>query len=100
MRLTESSPRILDGSIRRSLECAGWYVRYGDSRMSLDMMDQAFGRASGAPLIPDNEVRLLRDASENYPAWLEAIAAARRTIHFESYIIHEDEVGRRFAEAL
>jgi cardiolipin synthase A/B len=68
--------------------------------MSLDMLDQAFGRASGAPLIPGNEVCLLRDASENYPAWLEAIAAARRTIHFESYIIHDDEVGHRFAQAL
>ncbi|HEY7205953.1 MAG TPA: phospholipase D-like domain-containing protein [Methylomirabilota bacterium] len=68
--------------------------------MSLDMMDRALGRASGAPLIPGNEVRLLRDASENYPAWLDAIATARRTIHFESYIIHDDEVGLRFAEAL
>ena len=64
------------------------------------MIDRAFGRASGAPLIQGNEVRLLRDASENYPAWLEAMAAARRTIHFESYIIHDDEVGHRFAETL
>jgi cardiolipin synthase len=68
--------------------------------MSSDLMDRARGRASGAPLIPGNEVRLLRDALENYPAWLEAIAAARRTIHFESYIVHDDEVGHRFAEAL
>jgi cardiolipin synthase len=68
--------------------------------MSLDLMDQAFGRASGAPLVPGNAVRLLCDASENYPAWLDAMAAARRTIHFESYIIHDDDVGRRFAEAL
>jgi cardiolipin synthase len=45
-------------------------------------------------------VRILKDAAENYPAWLEAIAAARRTIHFESYIIHEDAAGHRFAEAL
>jgi cardiolipin synthase len=45
-------------------------------------------------------VRILKDAAENYPAWLQAIAAARRTIHFESYILHEDEAGHRFAEAL
>jgi cardiolipin synthase len=45
-------------------------------------------------------VRILKDAAENYPAWLEAIAAARRTIYFESYIIHEDAAGHRFAEAL
>ena len=54
----------------------------------------------GRPLVTGNEVRLLRDAGENYPAWLEAIAAARRTIHFESYIIHDDETGQEFARAL
>ena len=47
-----------------------------------------------------NHVRLLRDARENYPAWLEAIQNARRSVHFESYIIHPDEVGARFADAL
>ena len=45
-------------------------------------------------------MRLLRDARQNYPAWLEAIGSARRTIHFESYIIHEDEIGREFAHLL
>ena len=62
--------------------------------------DQAFSRASGAPLRQHNTVRLLKDATENYPAWLAAIAAARRTIHFEMYIVHEDAQGRLFAEAL
>ena len=47
-----------------------------------------------------NAVRLLRDARENYPAWLESIQAARQSVHFESYIIHPDEVGQRFADAL
>jgi cardiolipin synthase len=64
------------------------------------VIEEAFARASGAPLVTGNDVRLLRDAGENYPAWLEAIAAARRTIHFESYIIHDDETGRQFARAL
>src|SRR5690606_17361324 len=56
--------------------------------------------AAGAPLIEGNDVRLLWDATENYPAWLEAIAGARRRIHFESYFIEDDAVGRRFADAL
>ncbi len=64
------------------------------------LSDQAFSRAAGAPLVPGNRVRLLRDATENYPAWLEAIRTAKRTIHFESYIIHGDEVGWQFCEAL
>jgi cardiolipin synthase len=61
------------------------------------LADQAFSRAAGAPLVPGNAVRLLCDARENYPAWLEAIAAARRYVHFEMYILREDAVGERFA---
>ena len=37
---------------------------------------------------------------KNYPAWLEAIGAAERTVHFESYIIEKDVAGRQFAELL
>ncbi|MGQ0735922.1 MAG: phospholipase D-like domain-containing protein [Acidobacteriota bacterium] len=61
---------------------------------------QAFSRAAGAALVQGNDVRLLIDARENYPAWLDAIHGARHWIHFESYIVHEDESGREFAEAL
>jgi cardiolipin synthase A/B len=64
------------------------------------LAEQEFSRAAGAPLIEGNAVRLLIDAAENYPAWLEAIGAARRHVHFESYIIHEDSAGERFADAL
>jgi cardiolipin synthase A/B len=64
------------------------------------LADQTFARAAGAPLVPGNAIRILKDARENYPAWLDAIASARSTIHFETYIIHRDEVGLLFAEAL
>lgn len=64
------------------------------------LADRAFSRAAGAPLIDGNEVRLLKDARENYPAWLDAIARARRYVHFESYIVHDDETGNEFADAL
>ena len=62
--------------------------------------NQIFSRASGAPLREGNRVTLLKDASENYPAWLNAINGARRTIDFEMYIIHEDDQGTLFADAL
>jgi cardiolipin synthase A/B len=64
------------------------------------LADQAFSRAAGAPLLTGNSVQLLKDAQENYPAWLEAIRHAEQRIHFECYIIHEDQTGREFAEAL
>ena len=48
------------------------------------LADQAFARAVGASLVGGNSIRLLEDARENYPAWLDAIAGARRSILFET----------------
>jgi cardiolipin synthase len=64
------------------------------------LADQAFARTAGAPLVSGNSVRILKDAKENYPAWLDAIGSAKSFIHFESYIFHEDDIGRQFGEAL
>ena len=64
------------------------------------LANQAFSRAAGAALVSGNSIRLLKDARENYPAWLDAIREAKRHIHFENYIIHEDDTGRMFADAL
>lgn len=62
--------------------------------------EEAFSRIAEAPLIRSNGARLLRNAAENYPAWLAAIETAEKYIHFESYIIHEDAQGQLFADAL
>lgn len=64
------------------------------------LAEQAFSRAAGAPLIAGNQLRLLRDAAENYPAWLAAIAQAQHSIYFENYIISNDAIGREFVAAL
>lgn len=64
------------------------------------LAEQAFARAAGAPLIPGNSVRILKDAKENYPAWLEALRSAKKSIHFESYIIRDDDIGKQFADVL
>ena len=64
------------------------------------LAEQAFSRTAGAPLVPGNSIRLLRDARENYPAWLEAMRSATQTIHFESFFIYDDDVGQQFAEVL
>lgn len=64
------------------------------------LAEQGITRTGGAPIVPGNRVRILRDSTENYPAWLEAIAGARDYVLFENYIIGKDEVGRRFVEAL
>ena len=72
-----------------------------ESRERLRVLaEDALSRAAGARLVSGNRIRLLKDGRENYPAWLNAISASRRHIHFESYIIHEDSTGREFADAL
>lgn len=64
------------------------------------LLDRAFTRAAGAPLVAGNGVRLLRNAADNYPAWLAAIHGAREKIYFENYFIVDDATGREFAAAL
>ncbi len=64
------------------------------------LADQAFARTAGAPLVAGNAVRLLKDGCENYPSWLEAIRSAQHWIHFETYILHDDKIGKVFAEAM
>jgi cardiolipin synthase len=72
----------------------------GETAVLRLLADQAFSRAAGAPLVQENEIKLLRDAQENYPAGVEAIGLARRTIDFETYLIHPDKVGFEFADLL
>jgi len=51
-------------------------------------------------LLCNNAVRLLRNGREAFPAWLEAIAAARHRVSLEMYIFNDDKIGRRFADVL
>src|SRR4051812_8795870 len=64
------------------------------------LAEQALSRAAGAPLVTGNRVKLLRDATENYPAWLGAIAGPSAPSTGASYRLADDEVGNRFATAL
>ena len=65
-----------------------------------EFTQQAFLRTTGTPLTPGNGLRILRDSTENYPAWLEALAGAQYKIYFENYIIGNDDVGREFVDVL
>src|SRR5512132_2754725 len=72
----------------------------GDLATGLGLADVALARATGAPRIDGNSVRILRDAAENFPAWLDAIRNAERSVFIEQYIFSNDVVGREFAEVL
>jgi cardiolipin synthase A/B len=52
------------------------------------------------PLVPGNRVTLLPGGARAYPAMLEAIEAAERTVTFSTYIFDAGLVGDRFVDAL
>jgi cardiolipin synthase len=64
------------------------------------LASRAYSRIADAQQSNGNQVQLLRDGPENYPAWRAAIAAATSTVHLENYILQEDAVGQQFADAL
>lgn len=51
-------------------------------------------------LVGDNLAVLLRRGEEAFPAMLDAIAGARRSVNLETYILRSDATGRRFQAAL
>jgi cardiolipin synthase len=55
---------------------------------------------SGRPLLRGNSMRVLANGDEAYPAMLEAIADARRTVALSSYIFGDDRAGKPFVAAL
>ncbi len=85
----ERSRQILDG-----LRAAG-----GDS----DVLGRHLALEAAlddSPLVAGNKVRLLQDGPATYDAMFAAIDAAHDHIDMETYILEDDEIGRRFAAAL
>jgi cardiolipin synthase len=54
----------------------------------------------GTPLTAGNSVLLLQDGAATYPAMFSAIDGATDHVNLESYIIEDDEIGRRFSALL
>jgi cardiolipin synthase len=47
-----------------------------------------------------NDIRLLHNGGEYFPALIRAIDAARQSVHLETYIFNLDDTGNRVIEAL
>ncbi len=56
--------------------------------------------AAGVPFAPGNTLELLNNGDRFYPAMLEAIQDAERSITIEAYIYWSGEIGLTFARAL
>ena len=50
--------------------------------------------------VPGNKIELLQNGDEYFPAMIEAIRSAQRTVNFEAYIVYSDAIGRQFRDAL
>jgi cardiolipin synthase len=66
----------------------------------LHVLATVVGGVVERPLLAGNRIEPLVNGDAAYPAMLEAIRQARRTISFETYIFDCDEAGLEFAHAL
>jgi cardiolipin synthase len=77
-------------------------VEPGDGQAALRERGEmhAFGRLATLPLTRGNGARLLVDGDETFEAIFAAIDAAEEYVLAQFYIIHDDDLGRRFKEKL
>lgn len=58
------------------------------------------GAVTSLPLSFGNRVEILHNGDQAYPAMLQAIAGAQRTIYLCTYIFEAGAIGKRFVQAL
>ncbi|HWE94883.1 MAG TPA: phospholipase D-like domain-containing protein, partial [Tepidisphaeraceae bacterium] len=77
-------------------------LRY-DLKTNYSVADPQFARVAGSllgpQLVPGNSVHTLRNGDEIFPAMLQAIAAAQKTITFETYVYWKGSIGDQFTAA-
>jgi len=66
----------------------------------LHLLARVVGEVVQTPLLPGNRIDPLINGDEAFPAMLEAIRQARRSISFITYIFDRDEIGLAFAHEL
>lgn len=74
--------------------------RYGEAGETLLQIAKTLGHVSGKPLLRGNEIDILRNGEEAYPAMLEAIEGAKISITLQTYIFDSDRLGMKFVDAL
>jgi len=98
-----ATPVVVDGDGRvppAEAERALGEAAAPDLRRRARALANAIQARTGTPLVRGNRTRLLVDGPSTYGAMLAAVQDARHHIHIETYIFSDDEVGRRFADAL
>ena len=68
--------------------------------LNSDLFERLQARAGACDVRDGCELRILHDSSENFSAWLVALAAAERFILIEMYIFADDTFGRKIRDLL
>lgn len=61
---------------------------------------RSMGQLLGPAILRDNEVKALHNGDQIFPAMLNAIRAAEKTVTFETYIYWSGDIGKQFSDAL
>jgi cardiolipin synthase len=88
--LSPEKSKVLMDRLKRSVAPSDMVERYSAVIESV----------SGSPLTNGNKVTLLIDGPVTYAAMFKAMENARDHINLETYIIDDDETGRRFSDLL
>ncbi len=69
-------------------------------RMNSDYFQSLLAALTQSELLSGNKIEVLTNGGQFYPAELEAIRRAERTVNLEAYIFHRGEITGKFMEAL
>lgn len=101
---TQEAPQILSAKGLLSPEKSKALMeRLKQSVAPTDMLQRysaVIESVSGSPLTSGNKVTLLIDGPATYAAMFKAMENARDHINLETFIIEDDETGRRFSDLL
>lgn len=75
-------------------------ARFEPQHPNLQGLANVGNKLTAQPIVSGNKVEPLIDGDQAYPAMLEAVAGAKRSIALLSYIFDSDRAGEAFFEAL
>ncbi|EGV35862.1 phospholipase D-like domain-containing protein [Neisseria weaveri] len=75
-------------------------MKQGTAKTGHALIEQMMYRASGAEARYGNQIELLLDSTENFPAWEAALQSANESICIEMYIFAPNEYGKRIRAIL
>jgi len=86
-----------------NLRASEKHIRYAlrhDFTIADPQFLRSMGRLLGPGILPGNRIKALQNGEEIFPAMLDAIRGAKKSITFETYIYWLGGIGEKFSDAL